>query len=72
MTTLRVPVRITASVGTTSTGFAAAAPKATVANMPGFRTPPGFASTMRARIVRVAAFTSGSSALTLPLNARSG
>ena len=45
----------------------AGAPKLTVANMPGFSTPPGLASTIRARTVRVCAFTSGSSALTRSL-----
>ena len=35
--------------------------------MPGLSSPPGFARTMRALIVRVVALTSGSSAATLPL-----
>jgi len=66
MTTLRSPVRITASEGTRSALISAPCAKASVANMPGFNLPPGLPSSTRARSVRVAAFTSGRIALTRP------
>ena len=72
ITTLRLPVLITASLGTSTTCLLDAPPNFTVANIPGFSDPPGFASTMRARTVRVCALTSGSSAFTEPLKTRSG
>ena len=72
ITTLRLPVRITASDGTSTAGFAAAPRNVAFANIPGFNAPPGFDSTTRARTVRVAMLTSGSSASIRPLNTRSG
>src|SRR6266705_2723229 len=66
MTTLRSPVRMTASDGTRSAFVPVPCAKTSVANMPGFSLPPGLASSTRARSVRVAAFTSGRIALTRP------
>ena len=71
MTTLRLPVEITASVGTSSADLFAAA-KSSVANMPGFSSPAGLLRTMRALIVRVVGFTSGNSIATCPLKTLSG
>lgn len=72
MTTSRVPVRMTASEGTSTEAVDFAPANATVAYMPGLSAPPGFVSTIRARTVRVAALTSGSNACTVPRNTRSG
>ena len=68
ITIVRVPVWITASLGTNSASRAAAPLRRTVANMPGTSCPAGLASSMRALRVRVAPPTSGKIAATCPFN----
>ena len=72
MTTLRVPVRITASAGTSSTSAPGAAAIFNEANMPGISCPSGLASSTRAFSVRVAVSTCGRTAPTLPWNTAPG
>src|SRR5690349_15977910 len=72
MTTLRLPVVITASLGTNSCGAAAGPVKSTSTHIPGARREPGFSSATRAVRVRVCGSTCGSTASTRPLNATPG
>ena len=72
MTTLRFPVAITASCGTTMASGSRPATSVTLTSMPGFNRPPGLASSTRARSVRLVALTCGSSADTRPRNTCSG
>src|SRR3546814_10706351 len=58
MTSVRLPVRISASDGTSS-AVCALPPNDTVANMPGFRRPPRLGSSIRTDSVRLSAWTSG-------------
>ncbi len=69
MTIVRVPVRINASVGTSSLSGPACAPNRTLANMPGKRRRSRFWSSTRTLTVRVLALTSGRMASTLPVSA---
>ena len=71
-TRLRSPVRITASLGTSTACVARPLDSMSVANMPGFSFAPGLATSMRARRVRVTAFTSGRIAPTRPVNTSPG
>jgi hypothetical protein len=68
MTTVRWPVRITASAGTSNTSLRSLDVKLIVANIPGTNWPAGFASSIRAFIVLVCALISGNSRATRPLN----
>ena len=71
MTTVRVPVLMTASEGTTRPSVAAVSSE-TFTNMPGARAWSRLSSSMRARIVRVATSTSGRMACTVPAKADPG
>jgi hypothetical protein len=66
ITTVRLPVWITASVGTSSVLSARMSTKFIVTNIPGTSRLPGLASSSRAFSVRVLGFTSGRMACTLP------
>ncbi len=67
ITTLRLPVVITASLGTWRISMRDIGLNVTLANMPGTRAPAGLASSTRTFSVRVAGLTSGRMAVTLPL-----
>ena len=66
ITSVRLPVATIASVGTRSVLSSRSSAKLIRTNMPGTRRPRGLASSIRALSVRVAGFTSGSSACTRP------
>ena len=66
--TVRRPVGMSASVGTSTASREVAGEMARVTYMPGFSFMPGLPSSTRARTVRLAATTSGSTALIRPAN----
>lgn len=72
MTTVRLPVWMTASVGISSTLSARMSMNCIDTNMPGTSRAPGFASSSRAFKVRVVGLTSGRMACTLPSKASPG
>ncbi len=69
MATVREPVRISASVGTSNWSAPGRVPNLTLTNMPGSNCRFLFASSMRTLSVRVPGFTSGRMASTFPVSA---
>ena len=72
ITSVRLPVAMIASVGTSRVLLSGLSEKRICTNIPGTRRAPGLASSMRALKVRVAGFTSGSSACRRPSKSAPG